>query len=206
MKQLFILLAALLIAAGVQAQEQEQHFRFGIKAGAQVAQLRGQNLDSISANGESKGQPGLLLGLSAESPVSRYFLLKHDIFFSSRRITLKNADGSDAPLRRSNIDIFPISPTLHYKGLEIFAGPYASILVSTKLNGNDYFGNGTTDRGYSQKTDFGFTTGAGYTLKEHWHIEFRYVHGLQSMVENPAVHQQLKIYNRYMGLTLGYWF
>ncbi|WP_147243517.1 PorT family protein [Chitinophaga flava] len=157
-------------------------FSLQVKAGIQLPGVYGREKDSVSMTNKT----GLVAGLSAVSPISRHFVLKHDIWAAI------NKD-------QSRLDVFPISAAFRMANAELFAGPYAGMLLRA-----DNYGNGSMQSGYATKNDIGFTIGAGYTFRKKISIDVRYVRGMITLIEDPGNKEQLKAYRQYVAVTLGY--
>ncbi|HVI45622.1 MAG TPA: outer membrane beta-barrel protein [Chitinophaga sp.] len=180
MKQIFFLMIFLSATFAVMAQERT--FTFGVRAGVQLPQLNGRDKDSVGFS----NNVGFIAGMTAVSPVSTHFSLKHDVWLAVNK-------------NQASVEIFPVSPAFYYKGLELFAGPYASLL----LHGNNY-GAANEQNAYAAKNDLGITIGAGYTFGKRMNVEARYVRGFIPVVEDAGKQQQWKAFRQYLGITVGY--
>ncbi|MBC9915064.1 outer membrane beta-barrel protein [Chitinophaga varians] len=171
----------LFVVAGAMAQELPS-FSLQVKAGMQLPRIYGADKDSIAGYGKA----GWMAGLSALSPLGKWVALKHDAFL----VVQKN---------ESRLDLFPVSIAYRKYNLEVFGGPYMGILLRS-----DNYGNGSMDKGYATKNDWGFTIGAGYTFRKRLSAEVRYVQGFAPLVENAGTKDPLKAHRRYVAFTLGY--
>jgi hypothetical protein len=192
----------------------------GIKVGYNKPQLRGSDVNSEFPSPTSSWTPNFLIGLSANSRTSKYFWLKHDVFYAQRYMTLQESGNGvtySSKFKRHYIDIYPISPTFQYKGLQIFAGPYLGILMNAsiqrknsggQLYDSSFYGNGTQNSNYAQKFDYGYTAGIEYEFPFGVNIGFRYTRGFVPLIEKavlPPVPQK-SIYNNFTTFTIGYSF
>jgi hypothetical protein len=191
----------------------------GVKGGFNKPQLRGSDVSSSFTSPTSDMFTNFLVGLSATSQTGKYIWIKHDIFFAKRYITTQMTDvvnGNYASqFKRHYIDIYPISPTFHFKGFQLFAGPYLGILLDASVQrknaqGQLYdasiYGNPTQNSGYAQKFDFGYVLGIEYEFNFGINVGFRYTRGFIPVIENAASQTQLNIFNDFTSLTLGYTF
>lgn len=199
---------------------QQEGLTFGISGGINRTSLTGRNIDSLSNNGSQKSITGQTIGITLDNKTSKYFSLKHELFYSRQLMTIKIDDGINpefsSKFKRQYIDIFPVSPTFYYIGLQIYAGPYLGLLLNASVqhkdaDGNTYtdksiYGNGTASENYNQKMDAGFVTGINYELSNGITIGGRFIRGFVPILENANTQQQWKIYNESFSVTIGYRF
>jgi hypothetical protein len=198
---------------------------FGIKAGIILPSLYGSDIDSLSKNGYRASKLGITLSVFANSRISKHFWLKHELSYSGRFLSIQLADSSSSyktTYGRSYIDIFPISPTFHFKGFQVYAGPYMGILMQAWINrkdgnGNLYkdksiFGSGTEFGKQHQKFDAGIVAGLEYEFNFGLNVGFKYVRGFIPVIEYANAntfndsHSTVSIYNSYVSFTVGYSF
>ncbi len=222
-----IILVSFLILASYYIKAQDGRTTFGFKAGICNPQLYGSDVNNLSNAGNSIGQKGFYGGINVNSRIGTYFWLKHEVFYAIKNITLKINDNVNpayqSAFNRQMIDLFPISVTFHFKGVQLFAGPYMGILLTATKERKDSTGNMITDNifgnpnqnsNYAQKVDYGFVIGMEYELKFGLNIGARYVQGFSSVFENANSFQSNinsssgneNIYNRYIAFTIGYSF
>jgi|GEM_PF-1044335 len=204
----------------------------GIIAGFTQAGLYGNQMDSLSSNGKSTALPGFHVGITANSMLSKYFWLKHAIILTQKGggIALHDTfNGTyNTMLRTTYIDLFPINPTFHYKGFQIYAGPYIGVLLGANLrqknqsgvfeNNKSIYGSGYNNQSsskYLQKFDYGFNVGLEYEFKCGFNIGIRYTRGyaelfdwaqsitLPSYDKGPT---KIHIYSQYLNVSVGYSF
>lgn len=199
---------------------QQEGLTFGISDGLNSAYLTGKNIDNLSNDGYQKSTIGQAIGITLDNKTSKYFGLKHELFYSRRFMTIKINDGINpeftSKFKRQYIDIFPASPSFYYKGFQVYAGPYLGVLLNTSVqhkdaNGNTYtdksiYGTGETPSNYSQKMDAGFVAGLNYELPNGINIGGRFIRGFVPLIENANTKQQWKIYNESFFVTIGYTF
>lgn len=218
MKNTFIIFFLLLFV--FKASAQKTGFTFGISAGINKSSLYGSNIDSLSTGGSAKSSNGATIGITLDNKISKYFGLKHEVFYSQKNITLQLNDSINgdfkSKLKRQYIELFPISPTFYYKGIQLYAGPYIAVLLNASIERKDADGNLYTDRSifgtgqapsqYSQKMDAGFVAGLNYEFSNGFNFGARYIRGFVPLIENANTKPQWKIYNESFFVTLGYTF
>jgi hypothetical protein len=194
----------------------------GIKGGYTLSNLWGSNVgDSLSNGGSAKSKSGFNLGVGANSMLGKCFWLKHEVFLVKKGSVLSINDGVH-PTYKSNlnllyVDIYPCSPTFHYKGLQLFVGPYLGALTRASMQrmnsaGNLYtdksiYGNPSTFKHYTQRIDLGFVAGLEYEFNNGLNISVRYVRGFVPLLEEPLTQiHQLRIYNKSLSFSVGYTF
>lgn len=199
---------------------QQQGLTFGISGGINRTSLTGATIDSLSANGFQKSAIGQTIGITLDNKTSKYFGLKHELFYSRQVMTIKIDDGIHpkftSKFKRQYVAIFPVSPGFYYKGLQVYAGPYLGLLLNASVqhkdaDGNSYtdtsiYGNGRASEKYSQKMDAGFVAGLNYELPGGITIGARFIRGFVPVIENANTKQQWKIYNENFFVTIGYSF
>ncbi|WP_406843424.1 outer membrane beta-barrel protein [Flavobacterium soyae] len=199
---------------------QQERLTFGISGGINWTSLIGKNIDSLSSGGSQKNLTGQSIGITLDNKTSKYFGLKHELFYSQRVISIKIDDGINpefsSKFKRQYIDIFPVSPSFYYKGFQVYTGPYIGVLLNASIqrkdaNGNTYtdksiYGTGETTSNYSQKMDAGFVAGLNYELPNGLNFGARFIRGFVPLLENANTKQQWKIYNESFFVTVGYTF
>ena len=210
----FILFFILKISA------QQQGLTFGVSGGLNWTSLTGKNINNLSNEGYQKSSIGQTIGITLDNNISKYFGLKHELFYSRRFILIKIDDEINpeftSKFKREYIDIFPASPSFYYKGFQVYAGPYLGMLLNASLqhkdvNGNTYtdksiYGTGEVTSNYSQKMDVGFVAGLNYELPNGLNFGARFIRGFVPLLENANTKQQWKIYNESLFVTMGYTF
>lgn len=218
MKHIYTICFLLFFILKISAQQ--QGFTFGISGGINSAALKGRDIDSLSTGGATKGLNGPTIGITLNNKMSTYFGLKHEVFYSSQSIKIKINDGVnpifESKFKHQYIDLFPVSPTFYYRGLQIYAGPYIGILLNASVQRKDADGNLYTDKSiygtgqlsskYSQKMDAGFTSGINYEFSNGINLGARYIRGFVPIIENANTKEQWKIYNENLFFTIGYTF
>jgi Outer membrane protein beta-barrel domain len=222
MKRITILLGCFLFI--LTAKGQDGVATFGVKIGAVSPSLRGKDVDSISNAGPAKSLQGITFGVFANSRVGKHVWLKHEVMYSNRQMTVQLKDAHNptysANYGRHYIDIFPMSPTFHIKGFQLYAGPYFGILSQAWVNRKDssgvahkdysVFGSGTQFYKQHQKFDLGLVTGVEYEFGFGLNLGIKYVLGYVPVIEYANAntfndpHTVFRIYNSYLSATVGY--
>nr|WP_314498535.1 outer membrane beta-barrel protein [uncultured Chryseobacterium sp.] len=218
MKNTIIIFFLLFFALKIRAQQGE--ITFGFVGGINRSSLIGSDVDSLSNGGSPKNSNGTVFGMTIDNKMSKYFGLKHELFYSRKNVTLQLSDTGNgafsSKFKRQYIELFPASATLYYKGIQLYAGPYIGILLNASIQRKDDEGILYTDKSiygsaralgkYSQKMDFGFVAGINYQLANGFNIGARYIQGFVPVIENTSIAQQWKIYNKNYFVTVGYTF
>ncbi len=213
-------LSALCVGAFAQGET-----RFGIKAGITSAQLYGPDIHQLSNNGNPSSLSGFHFGMFVNSKIKKDFWIKSELLLIQKGGMLQTEGKSgvqfQSKFKSQYIDVYPISPTFHWKGFQVLAGPYISMLLSSSAqdsvgNANsNIFGSATTLSSYRQKLDAGVVIGAEYETKWGISIGLRYTRGYVPLFENPSLlvtnvggppQPQQKVYNETLNFSLGYSF
>jgi len=244
MKSIFLLLFSVcLISQAVAQQKAEMDttakyrnelFRkgrvsFGLKVGYTQSNLYGSDVELLSVNRTTSALNGFHAGLTANTMTGKFFWLKHDLTFQQNGsgIILNDSVNGDynSSLKMFALHVMPVSPTFHFKGIQLYAGPYVSALLDASIERKDNLGNEIIDKTiygndrentetnkYLQKYDFGFVAGIEYEFSFGLNIGVRYTKGFVPIFDNANVNtfQQdnptIKIYNQVLNVSLGYSF
>lgn len=203
---------------------------FGVKAGYTQSNLYGSEIDYIFADNKTTSLPSFQLGIVVNSQVGKYFWLKHELLLNQRGagVSLTDSVNGDytSKLKMLYVDLFPISPTFHFKGFQIYAGPYVSLLADASIKRKDesgnYFndtsifgdaGNNESKSKYLQKFDFGLNAGIEYQFPFGLLIGAKYTLGFTDIFQYSNSYtlgdskvDDIKIYNRALMFSLGYSF
>ncbi len=174
---------------------------------------------SFYENGEITKRNSLMAGFAINTELSPYFWLKHEFYWANKGATVvyKDDDGNETAQltrKRMYIDIYPVMPAFHFKGAQVFFGPYlaALFLKRDQLIIYDYVPEGggepkdltfdyddiSTDGFF----DYGGMAGVEYEFNFGLNLGFRYYMGFGADDEAGDV----KVHNRGMYFTLGYTF
>lgn len=216
----------LVLAVGSFAALGQGETKIGIKAGLTSANVYGPDLALLSQNGNPTSLQGFHVGVFVNSKLSKYFWLKSELISIQKGSVLAVKDKWNqqysSNFKSQYIDIYPASPTFHFKGFQLLAGPYVSMLLSASVQqkdslgamstNNSVFGNPTQNSKYRQKLDAGFVLGVEYETKWGISIGARYTKGFVPVIENAAAilpvnspeQPQQKVFNESFSVTLGY--
>ena len=195
--------------------------------------------ESIKVDGKLNSRMGVHAGFQINSEVNDYFWLKHEFIFATKGFSFTGTkyefDASDSTnsietpntelrYRSYHVDIFPVSLAGHYEGLQLFAGPFVSVMlasswveknnaiVTTPANEdfNYYTRFNTVNQTGGPRTlgilDYGFVAGFEYELPFGLHAGIRYVQGFASVLETPEGEARTNAFNKDIRVSLGYTF
>jgi hypothetical protein len=200
--------------------------RIGLKAGVTSANIYGPDVSQLSNNGNTSALSGMNFGVFVNSKISKNFWIKSEVLTIQKGsiLQIKNSSGQayQSKLKSQHVDIYPISPTFHWKGFQLLAGPYISMLLSSSVqdsvgNANSsIFGVSSSLQPYRQKLDAGFVIGVEYEFAPLGiSLGGRYTHGYVPLFEYPGIIvtnpgapplPAQKIYNESFSISLGYFF
>ncbi|WP_460615145.1 porin family protein [Hymenobacter seoulensis] len=190
-----LLLSALAVAslANVAAA---QNVRFGVKAGASLTNLEG---DNAGLNGNKFGFHG---GLLTNIGINDAFSVQPELLYSQKG-SKYTVNGNDVINRFNYVDL-PVMFRVNAGGLFFEAGPQLGFLASAKRE----IGSTSVDikDGYNT-IDFGYAAGLGYQLSSGPGIGLRYNGGLTNIPQKNTVGNvttQAKIHNTAFQLYLSY--
>jgi len=171
MKKLLTGIIALVVASSIQAQ----HASFGIKAGVNIASLKGEDNSTDS-------KVGLHAGGLAHIHLSKRWAIQPEVLYSSqggKQDILNNT-------QKINLDYINIPVLFQFmfdNGFRLQAGPQVGFLVNAKSK----LGSATTDIKDAYKTvDFSLPIGLGYLTSSGIGIDGRWVPGLSNISEGSG--------------------
>lgn len=203
---------------------------WGLKAGLTQSNLYGREMDYIFTDTKTSALPSFHFGIIVNSQLGQFFWLKHELLLNQKgaRVTIIDSINGDylSNLKMLYLDFYPISPTFHFKGFQIYAGPYVSLLAKAHLkrkdNHGNYFhdtsifgtaGNDESENKYVQKFDFGLNAGLEYQLPFGVLIGAKYTHGFTDLFQYANSYtlgdskvDAIKIYSRTLMFSMGYLF
>lgn len=221
MRKIILIVLAGLLACQVKAQDEREagDVRFGLQAGYSVFNLKGNGVGEFSTNGAPALIKGFSVGANAVVRLSRFFVLRHEVSITQKGGLLKlegeDKETFDSKYKNMYLDIAPVSLGFHVEGIQLFTGPFISVLMNSSIQRKDENGQLYTDKSiygiagsegnYSQKVDAGWLAGLGYEFKNGLTLGGRYVYGMTPVIEHTERKDgQWKIYNRGFVFTLGY--
>lgn len=222
MNRLLLIITFSLFTFLVHAQG-ESHV--GIKAGLTNANIYGSDVAQLSTKGSPTTLQGFNFGVFVNSKMRKYFWLKSELLFIQKGATLSrqtsNGQEYSSKFKNQYIEVYPLSATFHWKGFQILAGPYVSMLLKSTQqdsvgNNVSVFGSAGSLASYRQKLDAGIVLGIEYELpKLGISIGARYTKGYMPLFENDGVLTATagaptpatqKIYNEALLFSVGYSF
>jgi opacity protein-like surface antigen len=178
MKKMIVLVAILAGVAGMQAQT----LKFGLKAGANFANLEGNNVDGSTYT-------SFHFGALMEIKLLENLSLQPELMYSSQGTKIDEAAFDDINYNYITVPVLA-KFYLTKEKLSFEAGPQFSFLVNENVQ----------DQFEGETFDFALAGGLGYNISKHFLIQARYVAGLTEANKNAEVK------NRTIQLSLGYRF
>lgn len=178
MRKAIVLLAILASIAGLNAQT----LKFGLKAGANFANLEGNTI-------EGSTYTSFHFGALMEVKVFENLSLQPELVYSSQGTKINEAAFTDINYNYINVPVLAKFYLTKNK-LSLEAGPQFSFLINENV----------PDQFEGETFDFGLAGGLGYNITNHFLLQARYVAGLTEANKNAEVK------NRTIQLSLGYRF
>lgn len=194
MKKIVLFLALL---TGTVGAANAQGARFGLKAGASLANFVGKNTDN------SKNLVGFVGGLMADFGFSDLISFHPELLYSQKGAKGESS-GTSGQTRTSYLDV-PLLLRVNADGPFFEAGPQVGFLLAQKSE-YDVAGVGSgssTSTDGTRKIDVGYIVGLGYRAPQGLEIGLRYNGGI-SDIRDPSGSD--KIRNSVFQLQLGYLF
>ncbi len=221
-----IWIAFALLLTGISWAEAQVKPEFGIRAGANFANWRGELYDGFSTllegtNAvEAEGRTGFHAGFYMVQPLSERWSVEPGIYYSTKgvRVSQRLLDdtmvGSLLNVKASvaNVSHYLDMPVyFRYNitdGFHIYGGPQVSYLMENKVRaeaGLLGFSIGQTvpvDPGL-RKWDFGLSGGLGYEFTNGLNVRAGYDHGLTTLDEGRG---DFEAYNKAVKVSVGFTF
>lgn len=202
---------------------------FGLKVGYTQSNIYGNDISYMFADSKTTNLSSFHAGIIINSMMGKYFWLKHELLVVQKGagVTLTDSINGNftSSLKMLSLNLFPISPCFHFKGFQLYAGPYISALMNAQItrkdkNGKDYqdhsvFGDGSQFENkskYLQKMDFGINAGIEYQFPFGLFVGAKYTQGFSDIFQYANTYtfndpkKEIKIYNRSFLLSIGYSF
>jgi len=172
MKKVILPLAVLAVVISAHAQEDN----FGIKAGANVANLVG---DDVSSAADPK--LGWYFGAFAEFAFTDQFSIQPELVYS-RQGTQSEIAGFDTKAKYNYLNIPILAKYYVTEGLSVTTGPQLGILLAANVDIESPTGDEETDvKDQLKGTDLSWALGAAYKLPNGLSIGARYNLGLSNL-------------------------
>lgn len=197
MKKLSLIFAVMaLFIVESNAQSSTERGGFGIRGGVNFFNFGGGDI----ADDDYSQRTGFHAGLYNSFYLGSAVAIEPGVYFAVKGT--KNDDFANSRAVLNYIDI-PVLLRLHLtEGLNVFGGPQASFLTSSKFEG-DLFGSTVSfDTDSVQETDFGMVIGLGYNLPKGLNVQGSYNYGLSPVFKNS----NNDVFNRGFMVSLGYTF
>jgi len=222
MKKILFILIAIVIGFETQVSAQVSPLKIGIRGGVNVADWRGDAVESFSELAElssafkTESFTGFHAGVNLEIPVTAGFSIEPGLYYSVKgmRVSQTILEGGFLNLKGE------ITSKLHYIELPVLAkvyltegfyltgGPQVGFLASNKMHaeagilGFSVGDSFDVNAGF-RKVDFGLVGGIGYQFRNGININAFYDHGLSTLDEGNS---DIDAYNRAFKFSLGYQF
>ncbi|SHL23921.1 porin family protein [Hymenobacter psychrotolerans] len=193
-------LLSLVLLGGLSSVASAQSVRFGLKAGATLANFRGDDIE------DTKSIYGYHAGFAANLGITEHLSLQPELLYSQKGTKLEE-DNVKLVQRLHYIDI-PLLVKYNFGGAFVEAGPQFGLLVSysSKLkDDNDELDLSDLEYNPYTPSDVGFVVGAGYQLGNGLTAGVRYNGGL-SRIAAPDYNNKLKVHNSAFQVQIGYMF
>ncbi len=226
MKRIFLLIAVVLglIATKVNAQQQNP-VRFGVRAGANLAEWQGETVNSVQelmdlTNGSltREMREGFHAGGYLTIPIVPGFEIEPGIQYSQKgtrlvgKIKSEKSEFFNANITVTNkaeyLDLPVIAKLYIGEGFHIFGGPQLSYLISNKVQAEaGAFGIKAFNKEWDVKNgfrevDFALNGGVGYKFNNGFNISAGYDYGLNSI----DAKDRFDTFNRVIKASVGYSF
>lgn len=185
-KKLWIVCIAITFVGTVNAQD----VKIGLKFGMNISSVNGNNANNLDS------RTGLVLGATAEIPLSEKFSIQPELLYSSQGAQQRDNFKYDL-----NYVSLPIMAKYYIaKGFNVEIGPQFSFLVKDQLVPLDEFGGAPRENTDAENFDLAANLGLGYQFDSGIFFQTRYNLGLIAISENPDIK------NGVFQMTLGYQF
>lgn len=225
MKRIFLLIAVVIGLFAAKVNAQQQPVRFGIRAGANLAEWQGETVNSVQnlmdfTNGSVSRQmrEGFHIGGYLAIPVAPGFEIEPGIQYSQKgmrlvgKIPMEQAEFLNATVTLTNkadyIDVPVLAKVYIGEGFHIYGGPQVSYLVSNKIQAEaGALGFKALNREWDMKSGFreldvAVSGGLGYRFVNGFNISAGYDYGLSSVDANNS----FETYNRVIKASVGFTF
>ncbi len=188
MKKTTLFLCLIFCSATLLAQEVENRFQFGARAGVNFSTITGDDFES------PKSRTSFYAGLMAETFVTEKFALQGEIFYSGQGFDIEEttfAGVTVTPEAEFQIDYIqvPLLAKIYLiEGLNIHAGPQFGFKINEELDTDPTGDGGDFDTDRIKDFDFQLAAGAEFKLTKGFFIQARYTYGFSEVVEDTDAH------------------
>ncbi|MES2883133.1 MAG: porin family protein [Bacteroidota bacterium] len=195
MKKISVLVLALSTSVIVFAQNNPQlrtpmakQVFFGVKAGANLANLRQENL---SARTTIDGKTSMHGGLFVNIPMGNMWHFQPELLYNAqgaKLATYSGLTGTTATVTEQDLNYISLPLMFQLKaanGIYLELGPQASYLIKAKQDAQSGATTGEVDNKASfDKFDIAANGGIGWTSRVGFGLSARYSHGLSNILED----------------------
>ena len=217
-----IILSILLVGSIVVAKAQAPKVDYGIKAGINVANWRGDAMASLASALDQvdildlQSNPGFHIGAFVEVPVSDRFSIEPALIYSQKGVKVEQSliessilnVRAEASVNSHYIEAPIMAKVKLTEGLYVFGGPNVAYLAANKLNtragilGFNLVNHDFDIESGFRKVDLGFSGGLGYEFNNGLRLSASYDHGLSNIDENG----NFDVFNKNVKASIGYSF
>ncbi|ERM81731.1 hypothetical protein P872_19280 [Rhodonellum psychrophilum GCM71 = DSM 17998] len=169
---------------------------FGVRGGASFFNFGG----SDASNNDYTNRTGFHAGVYSNLFLGERIALEPGVYYA-----VKGTQNDDLTNSRAVLNYVDVPLLLRFyiaKGINVFGGPQASFLTSSKFEGDLFGTTYSYDTESITKTDLGFVVGLGYNLPKGINLQGSYDYGTSPVFKNSDA----EIFNRGFKVSLGYSF
>jgi len=200
-------LLAFIILALIANTTMAQKSYFGLRLGVANPAYYGSDFKAAQTTSSIKSILTPTVGFYVNSMVNDYFWIKTEFNYVNRGYTHEQM-GQTLQTNYYCVDVYPITPTFHFKGAQLFAGPSVSLIVASK---RDSIIAGQVKKISDNKMDglnrydVGIMAGFEYEFNFGLNFGVRIVNGFTSVYEkNSTTNVQTQWFNQTYLFTIGY--
>ncbi len=188
----------------------------------------------IMALSSLQNKTGYMIGFEVNSEITSHFWLKHQFFFNTKGFAFQGTrfdtlgrtiqTGVQMRLRTLNVDIVPFGVDASFEGVQVYTGPYVSVLLNaqwvefnrageaevTQAGVYDFhYYDLATDKLEAREIgilDYGWAGGLEYEFPFGMVVGSSFKWGVGRMLEARPRHTKTAIYNSQISFYLGYMF
>ena len=189
MKKYFLLLILFLVVSGAFAQE----YRWGVKAGLNVADIGAKDLGYVT-------RLGYHVGGFTEAIITPFFSIQPELVYSLQGAATDNSREVYSNYHYINIPL--VAKVYFYQDASIELGVQYGFLLAAQQKTNYYTDNITKQ---VNRNDFALVMGVAYKFGDHYNFGIRYNLGITDTAGRSIIFEQ-RATNRVLQLSLGYLF
>ncbi len=183
--------------------------KFGIKGGANMANVNGALINEIKADPDAtvKQKIGFCAGIFVELNFGRILTIQPEILYTLKGSQIDYTDGELTGTEKLQFDYIEIPLLLKLRlptgSLHpfIFAGPAIGFNLSSKIKWIEDGESGEETIEDFKKVDYSAVFGGGLQLGSSIHLDVRYTLGLQKLIDDGV--DALDIKNGVISATIG---